>query len=325
MQVKDRVLEALEGHRGTYFSGEALAKELQVSRNAVWKAIRQLRDQGYPIHAVSNRGYCLAPDSAMLSPQSIAPFLTVPGLQVEVQPVVTSTNQVLRQRAEEGAHEGLALVAVTQTAGRGRRDHSFFSPPDSGLYLSFLLRPDLSARDALSLTTCAAASVALAIEECAGVDAKIKWVNDVFCHGKKVCGILTEAALDLETGGLQYAIVGIGVTLFPPKGGFPPELPEAGAVFPTRPQGLEGRSQLAGSILNHFFSFYPHLKDKPFFADYRRRSLVLGQEITVLEGGQTRTAFALDLERDFSLRVRETDGTIHTLSSGEVRVRPAHG
>lgn len=325
MQVKDRVLEALEGHRGTYFSGEALAKELQVSRNAVWKAIRQLRDQGYPIHAVSNRGYSLAPDSAMLSPQSIAPFLTVPGLQVEVQPVVTSTNQVLRQRAEEGAHEGLALVAVTQTAGRGRRDHSFFSPPDSGLYLSFLLRPDLSARDALSLTTCAAASVALAIEECAGVDAKIKWVNDVFCHGKKVCGILTEAALDLETGGLQYAIVGIGVNLFPPKGGFPPELPEAGAVFPTRPQGLEGRSQLAGSILNHFFSFYPHLKDKPFFADYRRRSLVLGQEITVLEGGQTRTAFALDLERDFSLRVRETDGTIHTLSSGEVRVRPAHG
>ena len=168
MQVKDRVLEALEGHRGTYFSGEALAKELQVSRNAVWKAIRQLRDQGYPIHAVSNRGYSLAPDSAMLSPQSIAPFLTVPGLQVEVQPVVTSTNQVLRQRAEEGAHEGLALVAVTQTAGRGRRDHSFFSPPDSGLYLSFLLRPDLSARDALSLTTCAAASVALAIEECLG-------------------------------------------------------------------------------------------------------------------------------------------------------------
>lgn len=109
--------------------------------------------------------------------------------------------------------------------------------------------------------------------------------------------------MDLETGGLQYAIVGIGVNLFPPKGGFPPELPEAGAVFPTRPQGLEGRSQLAGSILNHFFSFYPHLKDKPFFADYRRRSLVLGQEITVLEGGQTRTAFALDLERDFSLRV----------------------
>lgn len=322
MQVKDRVLEALEANRGTYFSGEALAQRLQVSRSAVWKAIGQLRESGYPITAVSNRGYCLAPDSAILSPQSIAQYLAVPGLRLEVQPVVTSTNTVLRQRAEEGEPEGLALAAVTQTAGKGRRDHGFFSPPDSGLYLSFLLRPNLSARDALSLTTCAAASVALAIEECAGVEAKIKWVNDVFCRGKKVCGILTEAALDLETGGLQYAIVGIGVNLFPPEGGFPPELTEAGAVFPARPQGLESRSQLAGAILNHFFSFYPRLAEKPFFDAYRSRSLVLGQEVTVLEGNHTRTAFALDLEDDFSLRVREADGTIRSLSSGEVRVRP---
>ena len=156
------------------------------------------------------------------------------------------------------------------------------------------------------MTTCAAASVALAIEECAGVDAKIKWVNDVFCHGKKVCGILTEAALDLETGGLQYAIVGIGVNLFPPKGGFPPGAAGGRRGFPHPSLGAGG-AQPAGRVHSQpLLLFYPHLKDKPFFADYRRRSLVLGQEITVLEGGQTRTAFALDLERDFSLRVRET-------------------
>lgn len=322
MQVKDRVLEALEANRGTYFSGEALAQRLQVSRSAVWKAIGQLRESGYPITAASNRGYCLAPDSPILSSQSIAQYLTAPGLRLEVQPVVTSTNTLLRQRAEEGEPEGLVLAAAQQTAGRGRRDHGFFSPPDSGLYLSFLLRPHLSAKDALLLTTCAAASVALAIEDCAGVEAQIKWVNDVFCRGKKVCGILTEAALDLETGGLQYAIVGIGVNLFPPEGGFPPELPEAGAVFPARPQGLESRSQLAGAILNHFFTFYPHLGERPFFEDYRRRSLVLGREVTVLEGSETRTAFALDLEEDFSLRVREADGSLRNLSSGEVRVKP---
>lgn len=322
MLIKDRVLEALEANRGEYFSGETLAGKLQVSRSAVWKAISQLRESGYPIDAVSNRGYCLRAESAILSPQSIAQYLTVPGLAVEVQPVVTSTNTFLRQQAEEGAPEGTVLAAVTQTAGKGRRDHSFFSPPDSGLYLSILLRPELAAQEALALTTCAAASVALAIEDCAGVDAQIKWVNDVFCRGKKVCGILTEAALDLETGGLQYAIVGIGVNLFPPEGGFPPELNEAGAVFPSRPQGLEGRSQLAGSILNHFFSFYPNLAEKPFFEDYRKRSLVLGQPITILERGQTRPAVALDLEEDFSLRVREEDGTVRCLSSGEVSVRP---
>lgn len=322
MLVKDRVLEALEANRGEYFSGEALAGRLQVSRNAVWKAISQLRESGYPIDAVSNRGYCLRAESAILSPQSIAQYLTVPGLEVEVQPVVTSTNTVLRQRAEEGAPEGLVLAAVTQTAGKGRRKHAFFSPPDSGLYLSFLLRPDLAAQESLLLTTCAAAAVALAIEDCAGVEAQIKWVNDVFCRGKKVCGILTEAALDLETGGLQYAIVGIGVNLFPPAGGFPANLPEAGAVFASKPQGLEGRSQLAGRILNHFFSFYPDLSKKPFFADYRKRSLVLGQPITILERGQTRPAVALDLEEDFSLRVREEDGSVRSLSSGEVSVRP---
>ena len=322
MLIKDRVLEALEANRGEYFSGEALAGKLQVSRSAVWKAISQLRESGYPIDAVSNRGYCLRAESAILSPQSIAQYLTVPGLAVEVQPVVTSTNTLLRQQAEAGAPEGTVLAAVTQTAGKGRRDHSFFSPPDSGLYLSFLLRPELAAQEALALTTCAAASVALAIEDCAGVDAQIKWVNDVFCRGKKVCGILTEAALDLETGGLQYAIVGIGVNLFPPEGGFPPELNEAGAVFDSKPQGLESRSQLAGSILNHFFSFYPNLAEKPFFGDYRKRSLVLGQPITILERGQTRPAVALDLEEDFSLRVREEDGTVRCLSSGEVSVRP---
>lgn len=322
MQVKDRVLAALEAQRGTYLSGQALAQTLQVSRSAVWKAIEQLREKGYPIQAVPNRGYCLAPDSTILSAQSIAHWLKTPGLTLEVQGEVTSTNTLLRQRAEEGTAEGYVLVATAQTQGRGRRDHQFYSPPDSGLYLSILVRPDLAAKDALLLTTCAAASVALAIEDCAGVTAQIKWVNDIFCQEKKVCGILTEAALDLETGGLQYAIVGIGVNLFPPEGGFPPDLPEAGAVFAARPQGLEARSKLAGSILDHFFTFYPHLAQRPFFDDYRRRSLVLGREITVLERGQTRTAVALDLEKDFSLRVREADGTVRSLSSGEVRVRP---
>ena len=322
MSVKDRVLEELEANRGSYFSGEALALRLQVSRTAVWKAVDRLRAEGYPIQAAPNRGYCLGEDSAVLSPQSIAPFLSVPGLTVEVLPSVSSTNTLLRQRAEEGAPEGLVLAAMEQTAGRGRRDHSFYSPPDSGLYLSFLLRPDLSARDSLLLTACAAVAVALAIEDWAGEPAEIKWVNDVFCRGKKVCGILTEGAMDLESGGLRYAVVGIGVNLFPPAGGFPPELADqVGAVLPARRPGAESRSQLAGRILERFFAWYRNIRQIPFFEDYRSRSLVLGREITVLEGGTTRPAFALDLERDFSLRVREADGSVRTLSSGEVRVK----
>ena len=324
MTVKDRVLEALEANRGGWFSGQALAEALGVSRSAVWKAIEQLRTAGYPVQAVPSRGYSLAPDSAILSPQSIARYCAVPGLDIQVRDVVTSTNDALRQLAEAGAPEGTVLAAGEQTAGKGRRGYSFYSPPGSGLYLSLLLRPKLEAKDALSLTTCAAASVALAIEDCAGIDAEIKWVNDVFCRGKKVCGILTEAALDLESGGLQYAIVGIGVNLFPPEGGFPEALADiVGAVFPARPQGQESRSLLAGRILDRFFGFYADIESKPFFADYRTRSFLLGQEIEILERGQVRPAVALDLEPDFSLRVREADGAIRSLSSGEVRVKKA--
>ena len=191
------------------------------------------------------------------------------------------------------------------------------------MYFTLILRPRFAIEDVSLITSFAACCLADAIDENTDKRAQIKWVNDVFCRGKKVCGILTEGALDLETGGLQYAIVGIGVNCFPPEGGFPEDLPEAGSVFAERPQGIEGRSQLAGAILNHFFKFYPNLAQRPFFEDYRKRSLVLGKEITVLEGNQTRTALALDLDQDFSLRVREADGTERTLSSGEVRVRPA--
>ena len=116
MQVKDRVLEALEANRGTYFSGEALAQKLAVSRSAVWKAIQQLRESGYPIEAASKRGYCLAKDSAILSAQSIAQYLTVPRLRLEVEQLVSSTTTLLRQRAAAGEPEGLALVAAAQTA-----------------------------------------------------------------------------------------------------------------------------------------------------------------------------------------------------------------
>lgn len=322
MTVRDRVLEALEAQRGQFFSGEALAKQLSVSRNAVWKAVSQLREEGYPIDAQPRKGYALSEDSTLLSAQGIRQYLAAQGLEVEVREEVTSTNNVLRELAHAGAPEGHVLVAQRQTAGRGRRDHSFFSPPDSGLYLSFLLRPRLSAQDSLLLTTCAAVATAFAIEDCAGVPAQIKWVNDVFCRDKKVCGILTEGEVDLETGGLQYAVVGIGVNLYPPPGGFPPELTQAGAVFENAPAGAM-RSRLAASILDHFFTLYPQLGQGSFYDAYKSRCFVLGQEVEVLEREKIRRATVLDLNPDFSLRVREVDGRVSDLSSGEVRVRLA--
>ena len=261
-----------------------------------------------------------------LSHELLLQACTVPGLTFAVRDAVPSTNTLLRTWAEEGAPHGTVLAASSQTAGRGRRERAFFSPDGSGLYLSVLLRPDLPAGEALLLTTCAAVSVALALEELTGEAAQIKWVNDVFFRGRKVCGILTEGALDAATGKLRYAVVGVGVNVFPPAGGFPPELADlAGAVFPPERARPGLREALAGAILERFFSFLPDLRARPFFEDYRRRSLVLGRPVLVLERGNSRPAHAIDLTPDFSLLVREEDGTVTALSSGEVQVRPGGG
>lgn len=257
-----------------------------------------------------------------LSTELLTRLCCVPGLSFAVRETVPSTNTLLREWAEKGAPHGTVLLSAAQTAGRGRRDRVFFSPDGSGLYLSILLRPRLPAAESLLLTTCAAASTALAIEALTGERAGIKWVNDVFLHGKKVCGILTEGAVDGTTGALRYAIVGIGVNVLPPAEGFPTDLAEvAGAVFPsgTETEGL--REKLAAAILTRFFSYCSRLREAPFFEDYRSRSLALGQPIRVLERGRERPAVALELAPDFSLLVREEDGTVTALSSGEVQIR----
>lgn len=322
MHSKDRVLSVLEQNRGFYISGEALAKELSVSRNAIWKAVRQLQESGHTISAVPNRGYLLSQENNVLSPQSISQHLMAAPLNLEVYPALSSTNTLLKQRAEDGAPEGTVILAETQTSGKGRLGRSFHSPPGGGVYMSLLLRPPFSAQESLCITTCAAVAVCKAIEKHTHVESQIKWVNDVFCHGEKVCGISTEASLDLEGGGLHYAILGIGLNVFPGKEPFPEELRDvAGTVLDGPIPGLDLRSILAAEILNLFLAEYPRLTEKSYFDAYRERSLALGKPIYILRNGTRQEALALELEPDFRLRVRLPDGSIESLSSGEVSVR----
>lgn len=232
--TKERVLRALEAREGAHVSGAQLARELGVTRNSVWKAVNALRREGYHIGATTNRGYALSHEDDLLSASGIRRFLPadVP-LFPAVRKSLDSTNAEALRRAVDGAPEGTVIVAEEQTAGRGRRGRSFFSPAGTGIYLSILVRPALAAERAHLLTCSAAVAVAEAIEACAGVDASIKWVNDVYCRGKKVAGILTEGSFDLEGGVLQHAVVGIGVNVRPPHAGFPAEIAErAGAVLP---------------------------------------------------------------------------------------------
>ena len=320
--TKDTVLALLRQHAGSFHSGAALAKELSLSRTAVWKAIEQLRREGYAIESATNRGYRLDEKSDVLSEQGVRNYLKNPALTPKVYASITSTNTVLKGMAAEGAPEGLCLIAGEQTAGRGRMGRSFYSPADSGLYMSLLLRPQLPAAEAVRITAAAAVAVCEAIEELSGLETQIKWVNDVLVHGKKVCGILTEASLDCESGQLHYAVVGIGINTAVPTGDFPPELrPIAGAVFgEEKPPEL--RCRLAALVLDKLMDYKDRLDDPTLLDAYRRRSLVLGKEISILSPGkEPEPAEAVDLAADYGLLVRLPDGGLRKLNSGEVSVR----
>lgn len=236
--VKAQVLAALEAAHGRYLSGQELADRLQVSRTAVWKAVAGLRADGVPIQAVTNRGYALPANADILHADAVAALLepeVARALHIEVYDRLPGTNAALRVRAAQQAPEGLVLIAQAQSAGRGRSGRSFFSPP-GGLYMSLLLRPEFSIRQSVYLTAMAAVAAARACETLCGSPIQIKWVNDLWKDGKKVCGILTEASMDVESGLLEYAIVGPGFNLVPPPNGWPPELEGiAGSLFDAVP------------------------------------------------------------------------------------------
>ena len=217
---------------------------------------------------------------------------------------VDSTNRVAKELARQGAPHGTAVLAKRQTAGRGRLDRSFFSP-EGGLYLSVILRPQCKPEDRALMTPMAAVAVCRALEETCGVFPHIKWVNDLYLQDKKLCGILCEGAGDA-------VIVGIGLNLDTPEGGFPPDVPAV--ALDSMACSAEPR-KLAEEIRSRL------LQPEPFLAEYRRRCLVPGKQITVHPvQGEPYEALALDVDDRCRLIVESCRG-VETLDSGEVSVR----
>ena len=321
MSTKDELLRLFESSKGEWLSGGEIAEKLQISRTAIWKAVESLRADGYAIEAVKSRGYCLSPDTDIVSSQGVKKYLAKE-LDITVLEEVTSTNTLLKEMAATGEKEGKIVIANSQTGGKGRMGRKFFSPRNSGVYISVLLRPDAMAPErALKITTMAAVAASRAIEEVTGKEAKIKWVNDIFVDGLKVVGILTEASMSMESGRLEFAVLGIGFNVYQPEGGFPEELREiAGALLSEKMP--DAKNRIAAAFLNHFFEIYDDAEHLHYEDYYREKSLVLGKDVDVLAASGTRRALVLDITDDCNLIVRYEDGSEGVLSSGEVRIRP---
>lgn len=325
MATKDLVLEALQRSGENYLSGEALSEELGISRTAVWKAIRILRDEGYTIKAVTNRGYRLIHEEDVITEKSLREhlFTRYKNNRLYIYDTLDSTNNRAKQLALENASHGTTVIAMQQTAGKGRLGRSFFSPRE-GIYLSIIIKPTFDLSKSVLVTAAASVAVAQAIESVCGRQAQIKWVNDVYLDGKKICGILTEGITDFETGHIESLVIGIGVNTSVKD--FPDELRDTvGAV-----DGEYSRAALAAEIISRTLKFAENIESREFIREYRDRSMVVGKNVTVYKGIYSispekelegRSAKVLGIDDDGGLEVIYADEKRELLTSGEISVR----
>ena len=308
--LKEDILKTLSGARERYLSGQELAKTFGVSRNAVWKAVKALQADGVEIEAVTNKGYRLAPD-ALTRFDIVLPE----GVELYCYDSIDSTNTQAKRLLAEGLSGNALVTANEQTAGRGRQGRSFYSPKNTGIYYSYVFHPQKTLADAVFITTAAAVSVIRAIERLSAVKPTIKWVNDVYVEGKKICGILTEAVSDFESGALESVIVGIGINVS--TASFPEELRDTAASLG---DASITRAQLLNTAVEELVKVAEDLENPAIMEDYKRHSAVIGKEITFIKNGTTTKAVAVDIDEKGGLVVKTEQGTL-TLSSGEITVR----
>ncbi len=312
-----KILEILSENNDCV-SGNFIGKELGISRTMVWKYIAQLNEKGYIIES-NKKGYKLSSELGLPTEFEILSRLYQKDYEFHIMQTVDSTSTYLRNLNCE--KEKTVAIANEQTRGRGRRGKTFYSPDNSGIYMSILLKPDIPMNKAVLITTTAAVAVCRAIEKVLNISPQIKWVNDIYVNNKKVCGILTEAVCDVETGELNSVILGVGVNVSLEQKDFPPEIRDIAASLKQSKDNLRIiKTSLIAEILNEFFDFYKSLDAKEIYNEYKSRMFLIGRDIEVL-GIENYSARVLDLAEDYSLVIKKESGEIEHLSSGEVSTR----
>ena len=238
----------------------------------------------------------------------------LPELAVEVLQEVDSTNSEAKRRLRAGLTEPLLLAAEHQTAGRGRQGKSFYSPAATGIYMTLTVHPDAPLTDAVSVTTRASVAVCRAIRQVTGLQPEIKWVNDLYLGGKKICGILVEAESDFAAGITKHLVIGVGVNVT--TADFPEELTEAASLSVDADRDL-----LIAAIARELLRETADLQDRSYLEDYRRHSMVLGKPVVWMLNGERREATAVEIDEEGGLVVEDADGTRRTLQSGEISLR----
>lgn len=309
-----------------YLSGQELCSRFQISRTAVWKEMNQLKEEGYRIEAVPNKGYRLVASPDVLEVSEIVSRLGTrwAGRNLIFHKTTGSTNTDAKKAAEEGAIQGTVVVAERQETGRGRRGRQWDSPEGCNLYFTILLRPDCKPEQACALTLVMALAAARAVKE-QGLDAGIKWPNDVVVNGKKVCGILTE--MSAEPDYIHYVVIGTGVNVNQKE--FPAEIAST-ATSLKREKGTEtGRAALLAGILASFEEYYERFAATRDLSGLREEYEALlvnrDRQVRVLDPKGEYEGVARGINDTGELLVERGDGRLETVYAGEVSVRGIYG
>ena len=310
-----------------FVSGQDLSERLQVSRTAVWKKIRQLEQEGYMIEAVRNRGYRLVSSPRDLGAAEVESRLTTkwagrPVCWLESTP---STNREAKRIGEEGGAHGTLVVADEQTAGRGRRGRDWSSPKGNSIYMTLLLRPKLPPEKISMVTLVMGLAVAAAIRDTCGVEAGIKWPNDIVAEGRKLCGILTEVSAEMTA--VSYVVIGVGINVN--EESFPESIRDIAGSIRTVTGKKTDRAQLVAACMDRFESRYEAFEAQqdltPLMEEYNSLLVNRGRRVRVLDQASPFEGTALGINASGELLVEREGGEVTPVYAGEVSVRGQAG
>lgn len=320
---KDETLRILLDNKGEYVSGESIAKQIGVSRNAIWKTITKLKQDGISIVSSKKLGYMIPSSFDVISKREICSNLIEPLKEspIHLFNTITSTNDYAKELAKQNAPEYTLVIANTQTNGKGRMGRVFTSPAGTGIYMSIILKPKTNIETSQLITSCIAVTISRTIDTLCNCNSKIKWVNDIFLNDKKISGTLTEGALDFETNSFKYAIVGIGINVRSVNGIFDSELSNIATSIEDETNLQISRSRLIAEIMNNIYTEMQHIQDRSFLNEYIERSWIIGKEVIVSENGKNTIAQAIGIDETAGLIVKYSDDTTRVLNSGEAKIR----
>lgn len=326
--MKEKILKLLKDNKNQIVSVQHISERLKVSKTVICKYIDILKEEGYDIESVPRRGYRLLSVPDVLTYEEISDYLNTEYIGREIIYIdsINSTNVKAKELAGSNGIEGTVIIAEEQTQGRGRLGRSWVSPKKKGIWMSIILRPKIEPQDAVKITQVAAAAVWKAINHI-GINAKIKWPNDIVINSKKVCGILTEMSGELNR--LNYVVVGIGVNVNTDIDGFPEEIRHMATSLMIETGNMINRKKLTALILNYFEELYDELtKDGSFINSIKickENSVLIGKIVKITIRGEEQEVKVLDINEEGELIVQDKEGNISRVVSGEVSVRGLYG